>query len=188
MKIRYYPIDNPMTTGPDDCRMQVAGYESVGEKEIFEYMTRPGSGVTPAEARGNYKEFIGAHEYFLRQGYGINTEFIKVRPTLQGTLRDQNDSFDHARHKVNFKVTLGKRYNKVSGEVKVEKVEPSNNAPLPVTFEDIRKQHVRGKSGTKADDKKQVAKIFPWVHVAIANAKRWIPANFHDIKKEYHYI
>jgi transposase-like protein len=37
----------------------------------------------------------------------------------------------------------------------------------------------------KVVDKKQVSKVFPWVHVAIANAKRWILANHHDIKEEF---
>jgi hypothetical protein len=100
-------------------------------------MTRPGSGVTLAEAKGNYEEIVGAHEYFLKQGYGINTEFIRVQPTLQGVLKDENDRFDSARHRVRFKVTLGKRYNRTSGEVKVEKTEAASNAPLPVQVEDI---------------------------------------------------
>jgi transposase-like protein len=37
----------------------------------------------------------------------------------------------------------------------------------------------------KVADKKQVGKIFPWVHIAISNAKRWLLANHHDIKMEY---
>jgi hypothetical protein len=37
----------------------------------------------------------------------------------------------------------------------------------------------------KVVDKKQVGKVFPWVHVAIANAKRWILANHHDITEDY---
>ena len=37
----------------------------------------------------------------------------------------------------------------------------------------------------KVADKKQAGKVFPWVHVAIANAKRWLLANHHDIKEEY---
>jgi predicted RNA-binding Zn-ribbon protein involved in translation (DUF1610 family)/transposase-like protein len=37
----------------------------------------------------------------------------------------------------------------------------------------------------KVDDKKQVGKVFPWVHIAISNAKRWLLANHHDIKREY---
>ncbi len=137
MKIKYYTIDNPMTPDPNDRRMQVAGYEVVTEKEILEYITRPGSGITMAEAKGNYEEIIGAHEYFLKQGYGINTEFIKVRPALQGVLKDENDRFDSSRHKMRFNTTLGRRYNKVSDEVKVEKVEAASNAPLPVQFEDV---------------------------------------------------
>jgi hypothetical protein len=137
MKIKYYPIDNPMTPDPKDCRMQVTGYESITEKELFEYMTRPGSGITPAGAKANYEEFVGAHAYFLKQGCGINTEFLRVRPTLQGVLKDANDRFDSARHKVRFKATLGKRYNRTSDEVKVEKTEAASNAPLPVQLEDV---------------------------------------------------
>jgi hypothetical protein len=37
----------------------------------------------------------------------------------------------------------------------------------------------------KVADKKQIGKVFPWVHIAIANAKRWILANHHDIKEDY---
>jgi len=48
-------------------------------------------------------------------------------------------------------------------------------------LEDVVAEHCP----VKVDDKKQISKIFPWVHVAITNAKRWILANFHDIKKEY---
>ncbi|MDR2929070.1 MAG: DUF4469 domain-containing protein [Cytophagaceae bacterium] len=137
MKIKYFAVENTMTDAPDDFRMQVTDYETITEKEIFEYVTRPGSGITPAEAKGNYEEFIGAHEYFLGQGYGINTEFIKVRPTLQGTLQGSNDSFDHARHKIKFSVTLGRRYNRTSDSVKVEKIAAPSNAPVPLQLEDI---------------------------------------------------
>ena len=37
----------------------------------------------------------------------------------------------------------------------------------------------------QVEDKKQIPKVFPWVHVSIANARRWLLANFHDIKEEY---
>ena len=37
----------------------------------------------------------------------------------------------------------------------------------------------------KVVDKKQVGKVFPWVRIAISNAKRWLLANHHDIKEEY---
>ena len=37
----------------------------------------------------------------------------------------------------------------------------------------------------KVADRKQAGKMFPWVHVAIANAKRWLLANHHDIKEEF---
>ena len=37
----------------------------------------------------------------------------------------------------------------------------------------------------KVGDKKEVGKIFPWVHIAIANSKRWILNNCHGIKGEF---
>jgi hypothetical protein len=126
-----------MTADPDDCRAQITGYESVTEKEIIEYITRKGSSITPAAVKASYEEIIGAHEYFLQQGYGINTEFINVRPSVQGVFRGKDDKFDPARHKIRFHVSLGKRYNRTSDEVKTEKTEPVDNAPLPQSFEDI---------------------------------------------------
>lgn len=137
MKIKYYLVDNPMTEDPNDCRAQVTGYEAVSEEEIFNYITRKGSGITTAEVMGNYQEIIEAHEYFLELGYGINTKFLKVRPTIQGVFTDSNDSFDSSRHQIKFNSKLGKRYNQVAQNVKTEKVEPVSNAPVPYRFEDI---------------------------------------------------
>ena len=35
------------------------------------------------------------------------------------------------------------------------------------------------------DDKKNVGKVLPWVHIAISNAKRSILDTYHDIKSEF---
>jgi transposase-like protein/predicted RNA-binding Zn-ribbon protein involved in translation (DUF1610 family) len=50
-----------------------------------------------------------------------------------------------------------------------------------VSFNEVVAEH----RPVKVVDKKQVGKVFPWVHVAIANAKRWLLANHHDIKEEF---
>jgi hypothetical protein len=137
MKIKYYLIDNLVTEDPNDCRAQITGYESVTENEIFEYMTRKGSGITTAEAKANYLEFIETHEYFLKQGYGINTEFINARPVIQGVFRDKNDLFDPSRHQVKFNVKFGKYYNQTAKDIKIEKVEPVTSNPVLGSFEDV---------------------------------------------------
>jgi hypothetical protein len=142
MKIRYYLVDNPMTPDPNDRRAQVVGYEVVTEKELFEYMTRQGSAITIAEAKANYEEIIGALVYFIKQGYGISTEFILVQPVMQGVYRNDSDTFDRSRHSVRNRVRLGRRYNGVSDEVKVEKIDPPANQPLLVAFEDIASETI----------------------------------------------
>jgi hypothetical protein len=137
MKIRYYLLDNPITPDTEDRRAQVSGYETVSEPEIFEYMTRKGAAITVAEAKGNYEEIIGTIEYFLKLGYGVNTEFINIRPVIPGVFRNDDDKFEIGRHKVKFRAHLGKRYNHTADDVKVEKVTPPSNAPLPITLEDV---------------------------------------------------
>ncbi|NJO88206.1 MAG: DUF4469 domain-containing protein [Chloroflexia bacterium] len=137
MKLWYYLVDNPMTEDPKDCRAQVTGYEAVTESELFDYITRKGSGITTAEVKGNYTEIIEAHEFFLKQGYGINTEFVKARPTIQGVFKDKNDSFDASRHQIKFRVRLSKRYKEIAANVKTEKVEAIKNVPLLIDFRDI---------------------------------------------------
>jgi hypothetical protein len=111
MKIRYYLLDNPVTPDTEDRRAQVIDYETVSEKGIFEYMTRKGSAITVAEAKANYEEIVGTVEYFLNLGYGINTEFVNIRPVIPGVFRNDDDKFEHGRHKVKYKTRLGRRYN-----------------------------------------------------------------------------
>jgi predicted RNA-binding Zn-ribbon protein involved in translation (DUF1610 family) len=50
-----------------------------------------------------------------------------------------------------------------------------------VDLKDVVSEH----RPVKVVDKKQVGKVFPWVHIAIANAKRWLLANHHCIKEDY---
>ena len=50
-----------------------------------------------------------------------------------------------------------------------------------VDLKDVVSEH----RPVKVADKKQISKVFPWVHIAITNAMRWILANHHDIKNEY---
>jgi hypothetical protein len=130
-------MDNPITSDPDDRRAVVVGYETVTEKEMFEYMTRAGSAITPAEAKANYEEIIGTFEYFLRLGYGVNTEFINIRPLIPGVYRGDDDKFEHGRNRIKYAAHLGRRYNRTADDVRVEKVSPPDNQPLPVTFEDV---------------------------------------------------
>jgi hypothetical protein len=137
MKIKYYLVECPITPDPNDRRAQISEYEVISEVELFDYMTRTGSAITMAEAKANYEEIIGAMEYFLKQGYGINTEFIHIRPVIPGLFKNDEDRFDYTRHKIKFSTRLGKRYNRTADDVKVEKVEAPSSLPLPVTFEDI---------------------------------------------------
>jgi hypothetical protein len=142
MKIKYYLLDNPVTPDPNDRRAQVIDYEVITEDELFEHMTREGSSITPAEAKANYEEITGAFEYFLKRGCGFNTEFINIRPVIQGVFRDDNDRFDSGRHKIKFRASLGKRYNHTADDVKTEKIVPPSNLPLLVTFEDVTSETI----------------------------------------------
>jgi hypothetical protein len=142
MRIKYYLLENPITADTNDRRAQVFDYEIITEEEIFEYMTREGSAITMAEAKANYEEITGTFEYFLNRGYGFNTAFLKIRPVMPGVYRDDNDKFDRARHSVKFKAVLGKRYNNVTNDIKVEKVARPGNTPLPTTFEDVTAETV----------------------------------------------
>jgi hypothetical protein len=142
MRIKYYLLDNPVTSDPNDRRAQVFDYEVITEEDIFQYMTREGSAITMAEAKANYEEITGTFEYFLNRGYGFNTAFLKIRPVMPGVYRDDDDKFDRARHSIKFRAALGKRYNNVTDDIKVEKVARPSNLPLPTTFEDVTSETV----------------------------------------------
>ncbi|MDR0698826.1 MAG: DUF4469 domain-containing protein [Tannerella sp.] len=140
--IEYYLTDNPITPDPNDCRAQVINYEVITEEELLAYIAREGSGITLPEAKASYEGIISAISYFLQRGCGFNTEFIKIRPVILGVYRDDDDKFDPKRHEIKYRVTLGKRYNRVTDNVKVEKVTPPNNLPLPANVEDLASKTV----------------------------------------------
>jgi hypothetical protein len=137
MKIKYYLTDNPITPDPNDRRAQVSDYSVVTEKELFEHMTRSGSAITLAEAKANYEEIIGTFDYFLKQGNGVNTEFINVRPVILGVFSDDDDKFDRGRHQIKYRARLGKRYNRTTDDIRVEKITPPISQPILTSFEDI---------------------------------------------------
>lgn len=137
MKIKYFLIDNTIADNPNQCRAQVSSYETVTEKEIFDYITRKGSGITTGEIQANYTEIIEAHEFFMKQGYGINTEFIKARPSILGIFNDKNDTFDPSRHRVRFNAQFGKRYDQTAASISTEKIEQLNKGPVLADFEDV---------------------------------------------------
>jgi hypothetical protein len=142
MKILFYLLKNSIASALNDRRAQVCNYEIITEKELFEYITRSGSSVTMGELKAIYEEIISAIYYFLKQGYGINTEFIRIKPVIVGVFDGDDDNFDPARHKIKFKVTLGKRYSHTADDVKTEKIIAPNNGPLPRTFEDLNSESV----------------------------------------------
>jgi hypothetical protein len=137
MRLKFYLVLCPISSTPSDRKAQVIGYESVTEKEIFDYITRSGSSITMGELKAIYEEIIAAIDYFLKQGYGVNTEFVNIRPVITGVFEGDDDKFDPSRHHIKFKVALGKRYNHTADSVKAEKVIQPENIPMPQTFEDL---------------------------------------------------
>jgi hypothetical protein len=125
-------------------RPQIAGYETVTEQDLLEHMTRTGSTITIAEARANLEEIMDTFKYFLEQGYGITTDFLIINPVMSGIFHDKDDRFDPARHKMMFKVRLGRRFAGVSNAIKVEKIDPPAHAPLPLMLEDVTSTTVNG--------------------------------------------
>jgi transposase-like protein/predicted RNA-binding Zn-ribbon protein involved in translation (DUF1610 family) len=71
--------------------------------------------------------------------------------------------------------------NQVKEHVSPKSCLDTDDSTSYVGLKDVVAEH----HPVKVDDKKQVGKTFPWVHIAIANAKRWLLANHHDIKREY---
>ena len=71
--------------------------------------------------------------------------------------------------------------NQVKNHVSSNACLDSDDSTSYVDLKDVVSDH----RPVKVKDKKQTGKVFPWVHVAIANAKRWLLSNHHDIKMEY---
>jgi hypothetical protein len=131
MKITYCLVDNLMTDDPNNYRAQVTGYEAIIKTGNFDYMTCKDSCITTPAANANCQEITEAYEYFLKQGYGIHTEFINARSSILNVFTEKKASFDSFRYQMKYKVHVGKCYNQTVVDVKAEKEEQLSNAAVP---------------------------------------------------------
>jgi hypothetical protein len=136
MALKYFLLENPMTSGPDDYMAVSVVPRTYGIEDVIERMISRGSTVTKAEALSVFEEFSLAVQQLVKEGNSLNTPLFNVAPKVAGVFRNNDDAFDRPRHQVKVRMNPGLRLREIETGIQVEKVMPTKLQPVLIHFFD----------------------------------------------------
>ena len=134
--LKYALVENVMTTDPHNCIAVVSSPEVKDLNDVIDFMIAEGTGLTRPQAMAYFEKLTQTIEYFLGEGHRVVTPLVRVRLSISGVFNNKKDYFDSSRHKLNIRTSSGLRLRELPSKIKLEKVEVSQQAPLPELFED----------------------------------------------------
>ena len=138
----YALVENGLALGPFKCVAIVSSPEVKGLNAVIDHMVAEGTGLTRPQALAYFEKLTQTIEYFVGEGHRVVTPLLRVRPTISGVFDNKKDLFDPSRHQLNIRASAGLRLKKLPSKVKMEKVEVSQQAPLPVLFIDGNSEEI----------------------------------------------
>ncbi|WKN32554.1 DNA-binding domain-containing protein [Porifericola rhodea] len=137
MSLKYYLVDNTLTSDPNDFRAVTLSGNSNNMEDIIEMMMHRSVGISKGETTSVIEELFLAMEFLLKRGESITTPLFKISPVISGVFEDNLEAFDSQKHKIKIKVSAGTRLSKISQEVSVERVDAKVSTPIVHTFLDM---------------------------------------------------
>lgn len=138
MALQYYLIPNHIRSDADHYLAISKHSKSVTLDDVFDRMTREGSTITKAEALAVFEEITQRITEFVQEGYSVKTPLVNIRSDVSGKFIDDEDNFDHERHKVKINVSVGKRLRAISSDIKPVKISSQKRLPEPTSYIDSR--------------------------------------------------
>jgi len=135
--IYYSLIKNTMNRNETEFIANVKQSEETGREEILDYMTAEGSGLTRPQALAYFEKLMQAIEFFIEMRGGLNLPMFRIRTTITGVFRNEDDTFDPDRHQINIRILPGVRLNKLQSRLKVKKEIRPELTPSPKTLIDF---------------------------------------------------
>jgi len=136
MPLNYYLIDNPMTPDPADRMAISVVNQAYTLEDVIDEMISRGSTVTKAEALSVFEELARAIEVLVKDGNSVNTPLFIVSPGVVGVFANDDEGFDHSRHKVKLRIRPGNRLRLMEDNITVEKITMERAQPVLLHFHD----------------------------------------------------
>jgi hypothetical protein len=130
-----------LTSVPNDHVAVIQKLEMVDEEDILKEIVAPG-GVTATQAQAVLTAWYEAIENTLKDGKGVKTKFIEIRPAIKGVFEGSDAKFDPTKHYVVFNVLVRDYIREIAKLLKVQKVRVGERAPMIRKFVDtVSKRH-----------------------------------------------
>ena len=122
--------NNKLTKNDErDCMAVVQNRRYKTLSELVDQLTGEGSILKPTECEAVIVAALRTITKNLHQGYGFQSEFLTLAPSVSGVFVNRKDRFDRERHQVDLKLRLGAPIKEALAKVPVEII--PHTAPLP---------------------------------------------------------
>jgi hypothetical protein len=85
----------------------------------YQAITRGGTQMKPAAMEYAVREFLAEMTYQLTNGMAVNLEHMHISPSVKGTFKSPNDTFDNARHSLEYNFQEGPELRRAVSRTKV---------------------------------------------------------------------
>ena len=124
-------VDNKLTKDDLDDRMAVVqNRKHKNVNDLVGQLTVEGSILKPTECEAVITGVLRTIVKNLREGYGFQSDYFTLTPSVSGVFINEKDRFDANRHQVELNLRLGAPMKEALSQVKVEVI--PHTSPVPV--------------------------------------------------------
>lgn len=136
MSIQYFLLDNKLTPDPKDQRAMVASNGTRTMDDVINEAMKRGTLVTRTDMIAVTQLLFEIMTDFAAEGYTLNTPLVNMKPTIKGVFASVVSTFNAAEHELKPSITPGLLLREKFKKATVEKIETSQNKPLPIELHD----------------------------------------------------
>lgn len=123
--------DNKLTKDdPNDRMAIVQNRKQKSVADIVDQLTVEGSILKPTECEAVINGVLRTMVKNLREGYGFQSDYFSLTPSVSGVFIDDKDRFDPSRHQVELNLRLSAPMKEALTQVNVEVI--PHTTPMPV--------------------------------------------------------
>jgi len=138
--LQYALYRNHLTEGEDDYTAIPQSLVNKNIEEIIHQITKPGSILKETECVAVIHDFFKAVAENLREGYGFNSDYIRLQPKLSGVFSGIDDQYDPERHQTDISINATAVLKDALKDLKLGKVEANIRKPEIKSVYDLRSQ------------------------------------------------
>lgn len=137
MSLRYYLQLNPITPDPNDRSARIDSTARLSQDDIVGRMMKRGTMVTQSDVLAVLNLYNEVVSDEIANGATVNLPLANFKPSIRGTFKDANDSYDSSRHVKRASVSQGLLLAEKMRNAPAEKVTTSLPSPVITEFVDF---------------------------------------------------